>query len=93
MQLKQSEACFALCSVLKVENKVVKKRVLNDPVFYPEKFSENARSICEGLLLKEVNKRLGFRSGSCDDLREHPFFRHINWRKLDAGQFLIKTDV
>ncbi|XP_074521983.1 rhodopsin kinase GRK1 [Halichoeres trimaculatus] len=69
----------------KVENKVVKKRTLNDPVFYPEKFSEDARSICEGLLLKEVDNRLGFRCGSCDELRVHPFFRHINWRKLDAG--------
>ncbi|CAJ1049563.1 rhodopsin kinase GRK1 [Xyrichtys novacula] len=68
----------------KVENKVVKKRVLNDPVIYPEKFSENARSICEGLLMKEVDKRLGFKNGSCDELRKHPFFSQINWRKLDA---------
>ncbi|XP_034535718.1 rhodopsin kinase GRK1 [Notolabrus celidotus] len=69
----------------KVENKVVKKRVLNDPVTYPEEFSEHARSICEGLLFKEVDRRLGFKRGSCDELREHPFFRQINWRKLDAG--------
>ncbi|CAK6965912.1 rhodopsin kinase GRK1 [Scomber scombrus] len=69
----------------KVENKVLKKRILNDPVTYPEKFSENARSICEGLLCKEVDKRLGFKNGSCDDLRVHPFFSEINWRKLNAG--------
>ncbi|KAM9367089.1 rhodopsin kinase GRK1 [Symphorus nematophorus] len=69
----------------KVENKVVKKRILNDPVSYPEKFSENARSICEGLLVKEVDKRLGFKNGSCDELRVHPFFSEINWRKLNAG--------
>ncbi|CAG5857681.1 unnamed protein product [Menidia menidia] len=69
----------------KVENKVVKKRILNDPVTYPEQFSENARSICEGLLHKEVDKRLGFKDGTCDELRAHPFFSQINWRKLDAG--------
>ncbi|KAM6942838.1 rhodopsin kinase GRK1 isoform 2-T2 [Xenentodon cancila] len=69
----------------KVENKVVKQRILNDPVTYPEKFSEHARSICEGLLCKEVNKRLGFKNGSCDELRAHPYFSPINWRKLDAG--------
>uniref|UniRef100_H3CVN9 G protein-coupled receptor kinase n=1 Tax=Tetraodon nigroviridis TaxID=99883 RepID=H3CVN9_TETNG len=69
----------------KVENKVLKKRVLDDPVTYPEKFSEEARSICQGLLVREVDKRLGFRSGSCDQLRAHPFFRDINWRKLNAG--------
>ncbi|XP_069029843.1 rhodopsin kinase GRK1 [Embiotoca jacksoni] len=69
----------------KVEKKVLKKRILNDPVTYPEKFSEKARSICEGLLFKEVDKRLGFKDGSCDELRAHPFFSEINWRKLDSG--------
>ncbi|XP_037545878.1 rhodopsin kinase GRK1 [Nematolebias whitei] len=69
----------------KVENKVVKQRILNDPVMYPEKFSKEARSICEGLLCKEVDRRLDFKDGSCDELREHAFFRKINWRKLNAG--------
>ncbi|KAG7482834.1 rhodopsin kinase [Solea senegalensis] len=69
----------------KVENKVLKKRILNDIVKYPEKFSENARSICEGLLCKEVDKRLRFKNGSCDEFRMHPFFSGINWRKLNAG--------
>ncbi|KPP72877.1 rhodopsin kinase-like [Scleropages formosus] len=69
----------------KVENKEVKKRILNDPVTYTEKFSENAKSICEGLLAKEVDKRLGFKNGGCDELQAHPFFSGINWRKLEAG--------
>lgn len=77
---------------LKVENKEVKKRILNDPVIYPEKFSESARSICEGLLGKEVDKRLGFKNGSCDELRAHPFFCEINWRKLNAGGFYTSED-
>lgn len=76
-----------------VENKVVKKRILNDPVMYPEKFSERARSICEGLLVKEVDQRLGFKNGSCDELRAHPFFNDINWRKLDAGLLQTETHV
>lgn len=66
---------------------MVKKRILNDPVIYPEKFSEKARSVCEGLLVKEPEQRLGFKNGSCDELRAHPFFSEINWRKLDAGLF------
>lgn len=68
-----------------VENKEVKKRTLNDPVAYTEKFSENAKSLCEALLAKEVDKRMGFKNGTCDELRSHPFFSSINWRKLDAG--------
>lgn len=72
-----------------VENKEVKKRILNDPVNYTEKFSENAKSICEGLLAKEVDKRMGFKNGTCDELRAHPFFSPINWRKLDAGTLKV----
>lgn len=66
---------------------MLKKRVLNDPVTYPEKFSEKASSICDGLLVREVDKRLGFKNGSCDELRAHAFFSNINWRKLNAGLF------
>ncbi|KAK6485722.1 rhodopsin kinase GRK1-like [Huso huso] len=69
----------------KVENKEVKKRILSDPVSYTEKFSEEAKSFCEGLLEKDMTKRLGFKNNSCDELRVHPFFSSINWRKLDAG--------
>ncbi|KTG40877.1 hypothetical protein cypCar_00042346 [Cyprinus carpio] len=76
---------------LQVENKEVKKRILNDPVTYPESFSEKAKSVCEGLLAKEVDKRLGFKNGSCDELRTHPFFSEINWRKLDAGVRMMRV--
>lgn len=76
---------FLTVCAAQVENKEVKKRILNDPVTYSEKFSENAKSVCEGLLAKEVDKRLGFKNGSCDELRSHPFFSELNWRKLDAG--------
>ena len=81
---------------MQVENKEVKKRILNDPVTYPEKFSEKAKSLCEGLLAKAVDDRLGFKDGSCDELRKHPFFCEINWRKLDAGiwiDFFLAVDV
>lgn len=76
-------------SFTKVENKEVKKRILNDPVTYTEKFSENAKSICEALLAKEVDKRIGFKNGSCEELRAHPFFSNLNWRKLDAGMIRL----
>ena len=76
-------------SSIQVENKVVKKRILNDPVAYPEKFSEKAKSICEALLCKTVDQRLGFKNGSCDELRAHPFFSELNWMKLNEGAACI----
>ncbi|MEE6470580.1 hypothetical protein FKM82_009005 [Ascaphus truei] len=68
-----------------VENADLKNRILNEPVTYPEKFREVCKSICEALLEKDPKKRIGFKNGNCDELRVHPFFKEINWRKLEAG--------
>ncbi|KAK6292477.1 hypothetical protein J4Q44_G00370610 [Coregonus suidteri] len=57
-------------------------------VVYPETFSENGKSICSGLLEKQVDQRPGFKNGTCDEIRAHPFFSGIHWRRLDAGILL-----
>lgn len=59
--------------------------MLTRVVEYPDIFSEHAKSLCEGLLAREVDKRMGFKDNSCDEIRAHPFFHDINWRKLNAG--------
>ncbi|XP_078415666.1 rhodopsin kinase GRK1 [Cetorhinus maximus] len=68
-----------------VENKEVKRRILSDPVTYCDKFSEPCKSFCEALLEKDPEKRLGFKNEGCDEVKSHPFFKSIHWRKLDAG--------
>lgn len=70
---------------MKVEREEMKERMLTRVVAYPENFSENAKSLCDGLLAREVDKRMGFKNGCCDEIRAHPFFGDINWRKLNAG--------
>uniref|UniRef100_A0A672U0I2 G protein-coupled receptor kinase n=1 Tax=Strigops habroptila TaxID=2489341 RepID=A0A672U0I2_STRHB len=69
----------------KVENQEVKRRTLHEPVSYPERFSTMARDLCEGLLAKDPNTRLGFRDGDCAQLKGHPIFSTINWGRLEAG--------
>lgn len=69
----------------KVEREEMKERMLTRVVAYPEGFSDNAKSLCDGLLAKEVDKRMGFKNECCDEIRAHPFFSDINWRKLNAG--------
>ncbi|KAK0135953.1 Rhodopsin kinase [Merluccius polli] len=69
----------------KVERDEMKERILNRVVTYPGGFSDNAMSLCDALMAKEVEKRLGFKDNSCDELRAHPFFGDINWRKLNEG--------
>lgn len=59
--------------------------MLTRVVTYSDQFSEHAKSLCEGLLAREVDQRMGFKNECCDEIRAHPFFKDINWRKLNAG--------
>lgn len=78
----ESEECL---SPVQVEREEMKERMLTRVPEYSNKFSEKAKSLCDGLLAKEVDKRMGFKNNCCDELRAHPFFSDINWRKLNAG--------
>ncbi|XP_032102216.1 rhodopsin kinase GRK1 [Sapajus apella] len=72
----------------KVENKELKQRILEEPVKYPDKFSQASKDFCEALLEKDPEKRLGFQDQTCDRLRAHPLFKDINWRQLEAGMLI-----
>ncbi|KAM4609226.1 rhodopsin kinase GRK1-like [Polymixia lowei] len=69
----------------KVERDEMKERMVSRMADYPENFSETAKSLCEALLAKDVDKRMGFKNECCDEIRAHPFFNDINWRKLNEG--------
>ncbi|CAI5791501.1 rhodopsin kinase GRK1 [Podarcis lilfordi] len=69
----------------KVENKEVTRRILNDPVTYPDKFSAECKACCEGLMMKDPAARLGFKDNECAELKKHPVFQKINWGRLEAG--------
>ncbi|KAM9333469.1 rhodopsin kinase GRK1b [Pholidichthys leucotaenia] len=68
-----------------VENEEVTRRILNDPVSYTPIFSKECKDICEGLMEKDPEKRLGFKNNNCTELKHQPFFREINWGRLEAG--------
>lgn len=67
--------------------------MLTREVEYSELFSEHAKSLCAGLLAKEVSQRMGFKNNCCDEIRAHPFFNDINWRKLNAGTVYFSVNV
>ncbi|XP_077596914.1 rhodopsin kinase GRK1b [Stigmatopora nigra] len=69
----------------KVENDEVARRILNDPVPYTPNFSNECKAVCEGLMEKDPGKRLGFKNNECAELKSQPFFREINWGRLEAG--------
>ncbi|XP_006627541.2 rhodopsin kinase GRK1b [Lepisosteus oculatus] len=69
----------------KVELKEVTRRILNDPVSYPDVFGADCKALCERLMEKDPARRLGFRDGECAELKQQPFFRGLNWGRLEAG--------
>ena len=54
--------------------------VNRDPKFFKE-FSSKSKDLIKRLLRKDQNKRLGYRNG-ISDIKMHPFFKGVDWRKL-----------
>lgn len=69
----------------KVEREDLTKRTLENQVPYSELFSADCKSLCEALLQKDPAKRMGLKNNSCDEIRAHPFFKDLHWKRLDAG--------
>ncbi|XP_065770635.1 G protein-coupled receptor kinase 4 isoform X8 [Muntiacus reevesi] len=68
----------------KVKREEVERRVKREAEQYSEKFSEDARSICSMLLTKDPKQRLGCRGEGAAEVKGHPVFRDINFRRLEA---------
>lgn len=58
---------------------VMYQKILNAQLTFPSFISESAKSLLEGLLTREVDRRLGG-----EDVRHHPFFAGISWTDLEA---------
>jgi serine/threonine protein kinase len=57
------------------------KKILNDKVDIPDDMSLAAASIVLKLLMKDPKQRLGSNS-SVNRVRQHPFFKGIDWKAL-----------
>ncbi|XP_065557172.1 G protein-coupled receptor kinase 2-like isoform X2 [Artemia franciscana] len=85
---RKEKVCNAKCSRLKkVKREEVDRRIREVTESYSYKFTEEAKSLCQGLLKKEVHERLGCTKGryGADEVKTHEFFRPINFRRLEAG--------
>lgn len=71
----------------KVKREEVDRRVKTESEKYSNKFSEDAKSLCQKLLTKMSLERLGGKSGrnGAAQVKQQSFFQSINWRRLEAG--------
>ncbi|XP_072255870.1 G protein-coupled receptor kinase 5-like [Pyxicephalus adspersus] len=69
----------------RVKREEVEKRVQEEQESYSDKFSEDAKSICKMLLSKDPKQRLGCNERGASQVKQHPFLRNINFKRLEAG--------
>jgi len=68
--------------------KVMYEKIIKAPlVFTPEQvFSQSARDLIKGMLNKDPDKRLGSSERDGDEIREHEWFKPIDWQALERRE-------
>jgi serum/glucocorticoid-regulated kinase 2 len=61
---------------------VMYERILRAKLTFPPTVSPAAVSFLSGLLERDVKKRLGSNGSDADELRNHPFFKGLDWEKV-----------
>lgn len=56
------------------------RKILQDELRFPAEVAPDARDLLKGLLTRDPNHRLG--NNGAQDIKSHPFFSVIDWRKL-----------
>uniref|UniRef100_A0A0E0KDC7 non-specific serine/threonine protein kinase n=1 Tax=Oryza punctata TaxID=4537 RepID=A0A0E0KDC7_ORYPU len=65
----------------KVQQKIVKEKIK-----LPAYLSSEVHSLLKGLLHKEAGRRLGCGPGGSNEIKNHKWFKSVNWKKLDSRQ-------
>ncbi len=61
----------------------LKKRITEAKLKLPAYLTSEAHSLIKALLQRDPKKRLGYGPAGVEQVKKHPFFRTINWKKLE----------
>jgi len=58
------------------------QNILKGKVKFPKDFDSNAKSLVKHLLVADVTQRYGCMKKGVNDIKNHRFFKHLDWYKL-----------
>lgn len=64
----------------------IQEKIVKDKIKLPNFLSSEAHSLLKGLLQKDPSKRLGSGPNGSVDIKNHKWFKMINWKKLEARE-------
>ena len=64
----------------------IQQKIVKDKIKLPGYLSSEAHALLKGLLQKEAPKRLGCGPKGIQEIKEHKWFKPINWKKLDVRE-------
>ncbi|KAF5330375.1 hypothetical protein D9619_005876 [Psilocybe cf. subviscida] len=62
------------------------EKILNGQIHWPRSMDKLSRDLIKGFLNPDRTKRLGNMNGGPDDILNHPWFRGVNWEKLERRE-------
>lgn len=63
---------------------IMYEKILHAQIKMPTYLSKESRSLFRGLLERNPSKRLASGPGDADEIKVHPYFREIDWPKLES---------
>eukprot|EP01083_Nonionella_stella_P043121 116394_1 len=65
---------------------IMYEKILNAPIPMPKYLSKESRSLFLGLLERDPKRRLGSSKEDASEIKEHIFFKPMDWKKLSTKQ-------
>ncbi|KAG1664163.1 hypothetical protein FOA52_012244 [Chlamydomonas sp. UWO 241] len=69
-----------------ISRSALQREITTGKIKYPKFLSSPALSLLKGLFTRDPAKRLGCGPNGPDEIKRHPFFKAVNWAKLERRE-------
>lgn len=71
-------------------NRLIKERIINVDLKFSTRFTEDAKDFVSKLLTKDENERLGNGPEGFEHIKQHPWFRGLDWNAVECKQAVFE---